>query len=151
MVRQFKFAALALLLSVLVTPGGGVTFAAPQAVAEPTPSKSVSPPAVSRFTMPETPLTMTVDGGKPWLASSDLTLAQRGWGRGRRGNGGARAAVILGSVAAIAGGAVLVYANRPACRNNPGAGGCSYGTKVLGGAVLAGGAVGITVGVLSWR
>lgn len=153
MVRQFKFAAMALLLSVPVTPGGGVIFAAPQALAQPAPFKPLSPPALSRFVLPKTPVTVSVDGTVPRLTSSESTLfAQRGRGRGRwRGNGGARTAVILGSVAAIAGAAVLVYADRPECRANREASGCGYGTKVLGGAVLAGGAVGITVGALSWR
>ena len=151
MVRQFKFAGVALLLSVLMAPGGGVIFAAPQA-AQPALFTPLSQPAVSRVAMPETPPTLTLDGRLPPLASSDSTLfAQRGWGRGRGRGNGSRAAVILGSVAAIAGGAVLVYANRPACRNNPGGSGCSYGTKVVGGAVLAGGVVAITVGALSWR
>ena len=91
--------------------------------------------------------------GTPLFApSASDTFAQRGYGRGRwRGNDGSRAAVILGSAAAIAGAAVLVYANRPECRTNPAASACGFGTKVVGGAVLAGGVVGITVGALSWR
>jgi hypothetical protein len=102
----------------------------------------------TRFTLKE-PLSSIVT-----LAPSVAPpLAQRGWGRGRgRGrNGGARAAIILGSVAAVAGSAVLVYANRPECSANHSASGCGYGTKVLGGAVLAGGAVSIAAGALTWR
>jgi hypothetical protein len=45
----------------------------------------------------------------------------------------------------------LVYANRPDCNTNQFAGGCGYGTKVIGGAVLSGGIVGLFVGALTWR
>jgi hypothetical protein len=45
----------------------------------------------------------------------------------------------------------LVYANRPACRGNAAADACGYGTKVVGGALLTGGAVGIVAGAVSWR
>jgi len=84
------------------------------------------------------------------LASS--TFGQHGFrGRGRRDNDGARAAIILGAVATIAGTAVLVYANRPDCSTNPAAGGCGYGTKVVGGAVLSAGVVSLLVGALTWR
>jgi len=81
-------------------------------------------------------------------------FAQRGGrGRGFRGrrNNGAAAAIFLGAAAAIVGTAVLVYANRPECGATPGAGGCGYGTKVAGGAVLSGGLVGLAVGALTWR
>jgi hypothetical protein len=79
-------------------------------------------------------------------------FADRGWSRehGHR-NSGARTAIIVGSIAAIAGGALLVYANRPECSANHVASGCSYGTKVAGGAVLAGGVLGITIGAVTWR
>jgi hypothetical protein len=81
------------------------------------------------------------------------TLAQRGGygGRGRGGRHGAVAEIVLGAVATIAGGAILVYANRPDCRTNQTAGGCGYGTKVIGGAVLSAGIVGLVVGALTWR
>ena len=80
-------------------------------------------------------------------------LAQRGGygGRGRGRRHGAATAIALGAVATIAGGAILVYANRPDCRANPTAGGCGYGTKVAGGAVLSAGIVGLVVGALTWR
>lgn len=102
----------------------------------------------SRFTLSE-PL-ISVVPVKP--LESDV-FAQRGWGRGGRWgrNGGARTAIILGGVAAVAGAAVLVYANRPECSANHAASGCSYGTKVVGGAVLAGGVFGIVAGALTWR
>jgi hypothetical protein len=103
----------------------------------------------SRFT-PKEPLSSIVT-----LTSSTPALAeQRGWGRGRGHGGrndGARAAIILGSVAAVAGAAVLVYANRPDCSADHSGSGCGYGSKVLGGAVLAGGAVTMTIGALTWR
>jgi hypothetical protein len=79
-------------------------------------------------------------------------FAQRGgyYGRGRRHHG-AVAAIALGAVASIAGGAILVYANRPDCSANPTPGGCGYGTKVVGGAVLSAGIVGLVVGALTWK
>jgi hypothetical protein len=63
---------------------------------------------------------------------------------------GAIAAIMIGAAAAITGTAVLVYANRPECTFAPYAGGCGYGTKVVGGAVLAGGIVGLFVGAVTW-
>ena len=68
--------------------------------------------------------------------------------RGQRD--GAVAALMIGAVATIAGTAVLLYANRPDCDMNRYAGGCGYGTKVVGGSVLAGGIVGLTVGAITW-
>lgn len=102
-----------------------------------------------RFT-PKEPLSSMLTP-RPALAAP---WEQRGWGRrgrGGRGNDGARAAIILGSVAAVAGAAVLVYANRPECGADHSASGCGYGSKVVGGAVLAGGAVSMAVGALTWR
>jgi len=80
-------------------------------------------------------------------------FAQRGGyrGRGRRGRSGSAAAIVLGAAASIAGGAILVYGNRPECRENQRASGCGYGTKVVGGAVLSAGIVGLVVGALTWR
>lgn len=99
----------------------------------------------SRFTLKEPISSM-------FTPEPDNVFADRGWSRehGHR-NSGARTAIIVGSIAAIAGGALLVYANRPECGAAPSASGCSYGTKVAGGAVLAGGVLGITIGALSWR
>jgi hypothetical protein len=59
--------------------------------------------------------------------------------------------MFVGAAAAIAGTAVLVYANRPECSTLPTASGCGYGTKVVGGAVLSAGVVGLLVGALTWR
>ncbi len=99
----------------------------------------------------------------PFTVSDDVLLAAAAppaasqWGRhgGHRGGGGrndgARTAIILGAIGVIAGSAVLVYANRPECGDVPNASGCGYGTKVTGGAVLAAGVVGITVGAATWR
>jgi hypothetical protein len=79
-------------------------------------------------------------------------FAQRGrfWGRGGR-NQGARTALVLGTLATITGAALLVYANRPECGTNETAYACGYGTKVVGGAVLSAGLVGIVAGTVSWR
>lgn len=97
-------------------------------------------------------------GGQAWhgrfhsrLTESGTFAQRRGgyWGRGGRHNGSATA-MALGTVAMIAGGAILVYANRPDCRGNDMANGCGYGTKVVGGAVLTAGMVGLTVGALTW-
>jgi hypothetical protein len=77
---------------------------------------------------------------------------QRGFRRGRgRRNGAAQAAIVVGAVAAIAGAALLVYANRPECNTSPSANACGYGTKVVGGAVLTGGIVSVVAGALTWR
>ena len=68
----------------------------------------------------------------------------------RIGRDGSLAAIVIGSVVAIAGAAILVYANRPECDVKEFAGGCGYGTKVVGGAVLSGGVVSLVVGALTW-
>jgi hypothetical protein len=81
-----------------------------------------------------------------------VSFAQRGWYRGgRRRNGAAQAEMILGAVAAITGAAVLTYANRPECSASAQADGCSYGTKVVGTAVTAGGIVTFLTGAFTWR
>ena len=59
--------------------------------------------------------------------------------------------MILGAVAAITGAAVLTYANRPECSASALADGCSYGTKVVGTAVTAGGIVTFLTGAFTWR
>ena len=86
-----------------------------------------------------------------WASNNSSVLAQRYFGR--RG-GGRRAtaitAIVLGSAAAITGGALLAYANRPECDSSSMADGCGYGFKVIGGSVLAGGLVGVTLGALTW-
>jgi hypothetical protein len=60
--------------------------------------------------------------------------------------------IILGALASIAGGALLVYANRPECSaTNHMASGCQYGTKVIGGSVLTAGLFGVALGAVTWR
>jgi hypothetical protein len=66
-------------------------------------------------------------------------------------NNASLAAMLIGAAAAITGTALLIYANRPECETRPYAGGCGYGTKVIGGSVLSGGLVGVAVGALTWR
>ena len=90
----------------------------------------------------------------PFTASGQPTLslsAQRGRGRGRAGRRNAAVgAVILGAAATITGAALLVYANRPDCSANRTLNGCGYGTKVVGGAVLSAGVVGMVAGAIAW-
>jgi hypothetical protein len=64
---------------------------------------------------------------------------------------GSIAALMIGTALTITGAAILVYANRPDCEFQQFAGGCGYGTKVVGGAVLTGGVVGLFVGAWTWR
>ena len=86
-----------------------------------------------------------------FVPDDSSAFAQRhGFRRGHRGGSGAITAVVLGAAASIAGAAVLVYANRPECRSGRGEG-CGYGTKVVGGAVLSAGLVGVIVGAVTWR
>jgi len=89
------------------------------------------------------------------LAPADANqFAQFGGFRGRRRGGrnqGAAAALFLGAAGVIAGSAVLVYANRPECSVNANFGGCGYGTKVVGGAVLSAGLAGLLIGAVTWR
>jgi hypothetical protein len=94
----------------------------------------------------------------PWQVAHPLVPSaasmfgqRRGFGRGGRRHGAAQAEVILGSVAAITGAALLVYANRPECSTNTAASGCGYGTKVVGGAVLSAGIVSLVIGAATWR
>jgi hypothetical protein len=132
---------------------------------EQVPSETEPSPPVDRLhlTLPDGIFHQTSLGaaeGRIWrstptfLAGDAGSLAQRGGyrggGRGRR-NDAARAAIVLGAVAAIAGTSVLVYANRPECSVNGRATACGYGTKVVGTAVLSGGIVGLLVGALTWR
>jgi hypothetical protein len=94
---------------------------------------------------------MPAESSSFFMPAESSSFAQRGGYRGRGGRNGAAVAIILGAAAAIAGTAVLVYANRPECSTNQMAGGCGYGTKVVGGAVLSAGIVGIMIGALTWR
>ena len=89
--------------------------------------------------------------GSQLLGSASFAQRGRYRGRGGRRNGAAQAEMILGAVAAITGAAVLTYANRPECGLNAAADGCSYGTKVVGTAVTAGGLVTFLTGAFTWR
>ncbi len=102
--------------------------------------------------------TVTTDWDPTLLAVSandardTVQYGQYGYGSTRRHrNQAALTAIMLGAVGAIAGTAVLVYANRPDCNVNSNLGGCGYGTKVVGASVLAGGVVGLMVGAVMWR
>ena len=107
------------------------------------PASSVSQASVtrSRFAVQDQTLLAAAAESRQW---------GRRRGRYRRHHDSARTAVVLGAIGAIAGTAVLVYANRPECGDAPSAAGCGYGTKVLGGAMLAAGGVGLAVGAASW-
>ena len=94
---------------------------------------------------------LVIDPSHFTLADESSTFAQRRGFRGRGRNEGARTSIVVGTLAAIAGAAILVYANRPECRGNASANACGYGTKVIGGAFLTAGAVGIVAGSVSWR
>jgi hypothetical protein len=108
------------------------------------------PPTRSRFVVSDEMLARITMSPEPGVSAYGQWGRRRGYGRRGR-NGGAQAAVILGAAAAIAGTALLVYANRPECGDTPGASGCSYGTKVVGGSLVAGGAVSVAVGAAGWR
>ena len=109
-------------------------------------------PALAVTSPIETPPRLVIDVSRFALADEPSMFAQRGRVfRGRGRNEGARAALVVGTLAAIGGAALLVYANRPECRGNASANACGYGTKVVGGALLTGGAVGIVAGAVSWR
>jgi hypothetical protein len=101
------------------------------------------------------PTTVATDADRALPAvSADAardTVQYRYGPRGGHRNQAALTAIMLGAVGAIAGTAVLVYANRPDCNRNPNLGGCGYGTKVVGASVLSGGVVGLMVGAVMWR
>ncbi|HET9833549.1 MAG TPA: hypothetical protein VFP91_17635 [Vicinamibacterales bacterium] len=150
-----------LLVCLLGGPSSGILFASGRESSTPTTAASTGEPLPGttefvRSLVASSPHLWRDDTliRLPTLAPDESSLlAQRG-GRGRgygsRRNGAA-AAVFLGAAAAIAGTAVLVYANRPECNTVPTASGCGYGTKVVGGAVLSAGVVGLVVGAAMWR
>jgi hypothetical protein len=165
----------ALIVCLAGSPGGGIVFAseeepssnqAPssqlvssttseaQGTTSPAAAISVARPATVRdmFSGPpsilkRSPFTLTHE-----RLTADSFAQRRGYrGRGRGGRNGAVAAMVIGAAASIAGTAILVYANRPECGTNQTANGCGYGTKVIGGAVLSAGIVGLVVGAFAWR
>ena len=107
------------------------------------PSLLKLPPVVAPRSTPSlvTPITI---GSTP-----APVFAQRyyrgGWNRAQRQE------LIIGALASIAGGATMVYANRPECSLNPGDAVCGYGAKVIGGSVLAAGVFSMALGALTWR
>jgi hypothetical protein len=155
----------AIVISFASTLGSGLVFAAesspaPSTIAIKSPaSPAVSVAAAARPFKVRLPQAAFAESGLvvPFAVSAaretnarPFRLRDR-YGRGGGRNGGAAAALVIGAAAAIAGTAVLVYANRPECQTNAFASGCGYGTKVVGGAVLAGGTVGVLAGAMMWR
>lgn len=146
----------ALVLCLVAAPLGGRLFAEEQGTgaAEPLRPLVLSPPAVLLFGSS----TINDAAVDRWRASfhefplNAINEEQRGYrSRRGRGRGAAAAALMVGAAAAIAGSALLVYANRPECGVNHSASGCGYGTKVAGGSFLAGGVIGVAVGASLWR
>jgi hypothetical protein len=147
----------AVFVSFAITQGTAALFASDGALDRaPSAAESVAPAAIS--------ITDDLDRVAPsrlTLPSTILNVDRSGYGlsgqvyRGRpiqtRNNDGSIAAIIVGSVAAITGTALLFYANRPECGVAPTAGGCGYGAKVIGGSVLTGGVASLLVGALTWR
>jgi hypothetical protein len=165
MVRTHRFSITGAVIVCLVSSlGNGTLFASDEH-----PAGGPAPAAAPVSLMERSQLTFDADGlaSNPSLgplaldshrtfdsgpAQSSAFAGQVYAGRPYRMNhDGSIAALMIGSVVAIAGAAVLIYANRPECDINRFAGGCGYGTKVVGGAVLSGGMVGIVVGALTWR
>jgi hypothetical protein len=118
-------------------------------------STSLPPMRYSRFTLPESLVGIANGAHRTFTITpmpSSAFAGQIYQGRPyRMSRDGSIAALMLGAVAAITGTALLVYANRPECTTNQLAGGCGYGTKVVGGAVLSGGVAGLFIGALTWR
>jgi len=146
----------ALIVSLLAAPLCGVVHATEGdgAAVESVPAIGLSSPsALARFVMPAAMDGLDRAGGlvRPAVVTAS-DEAQRGYGyrRGRGRRSTAAAALMIGAAAAITGTALLVYANRPECRTNVSASGCGYGTKVVGGSVLAGGVIGVGVGAALW-
>ena len=117
------------------------------------PTQQLSATSGSRLAIGEHTLqAMAVPERTSRLLQSASLAQRRGYGGyGRRRNGASQAEMILGAAAAITGAALLTYANRPECSVNALADGCSYGTKVVGTAVTAGGIVTFLTGALTWR
>ena len=166
----------ALIACLVATQSTGTLFASEQQHSSGSislPPSVVSTPLEAPAEPPAESTRLTLNG-EPLIASLPLGMASsRAWertplftpfesdslgqpggyrGRGRGGrNGAAQAEIVIGAAASIAGGAILVYANRPECSANSAAGGCGYGTKVTGTALLSAGLVTLLVGALTWR
>jgi hypothetical protein len=137
-----------LILCLMGTLSSGTAFASE----DERPSKATPLSAMSLTTAAEQPSRLVISD-RIFDSVEPEGFSQRGGyrGRGNGRNGGAAAAIVIGAAASIAGGAVLVYANRPECSANHAATGCGYGSKVTGTAVLSAGIVSLIVGALSWR
>jgi hypothetical protein len=126
-----------------------------------TPDATLAVTTSARAPAPRSLFTLSDDqliaSASPWRGTSGPAVAEsRQWGHHGHyghghGNGGAQAAIIIGSAVAIAGTAILVYANRPDCDRRPEPDGCGYGTQVVGGSMLAGGVVSLVVGAAMWH
>jgi hypothetical protein len=155
MTKGYCRTAVLLIACTIATPGTSTVFASD---AEP----AAAPPAIAHLTLDGKPLAdLGLAGGDytaapldsvalPVTAASASSASSSQWGRRGR-NSGAATALFLGAVGTIVGTAVLVYADRPDCNSNPSLSGCGYGTKVVGGAVLSAGLVGLIIGALTWR
>jgi hypothetical protein len=162
---------LVLIACLVAAPCAGTVFAAEE---ERAPNSSAditsvtSPESVARMMMSlhtgdaaaNTPRELSVPAWHDTSTTTELTQRDAFAGqvyrdppiRIDRRNRGSIAALMLGSIATITGAALLIYANRPECSTSQfSPGGCGYGTKVIGGAVLTGGVVGLMVGALTWR
>jgi hypothetical protein len=153
---QHALTIVTLSVSLVGAPLSGTLFASESTPQEARLDQARYARVLSALHSPPKPSPFTVSDDSLVAAATPVSEASQ-WGRhgGHRGGGGrndgARTAIILGAIGVIAGSAVLVYANRPECGDFPDASGCGYGTKVTGGAVLAAGVVGITVGAATWR
>lgn len=161
--RPWTIVAVVLLVS--AAPFSRTLSASEQPPASATPDATVAATTSDRAPAPRSIFTLSDDQlfasappeSGPWRGASGEAVANnRQWGhRGHyghgRGNGAAQAAIIIGAAAAIAGTAILVYANRPDCNTRAEPDGCGYGTKVVGGSLIAGGMVSLVVGAATWR
>lgn len=130
-------------------PLGSVTVSASEEGASS--ARAGSPQPLNADTL-NAPPRLIIDTSRLTLEDASAAFAQRGRYRDRRGhNDAAQAEIIVGTIATITGAALLVYANRPECSTNAAAGGCGYGSKVVGGAVLSGGIVSLIAGAVTWR
>ncbi|HZT75532.1 MAG TPA: hypothetical protein VFA27_02675 [Vicinamibacterales bacterium] len=150
MVRTCRLVLVMLVASALVHPLDPTLLAAdpPSAAAAAPLTFQGQPLAAMRPTIDDTTSSPALTRESDAPAAS---FGQWGYRRGRRHNDAAMTAILLGAAGAIAGTAVLVYANRPECSANPTLGGCGYGTKVVGASVLSAGVVALLVGAATWR
>ena len=143
----------AVIVCLVGTQGNGTLFASDDEHPAGTIVSSTELPRVERFRFTLDPgFFDTNPSSEPFAPPSSAFARQVYQGRPYRmgGRDGSIKALMIGAVATITGTAILVYANRPDCDGNRSAGGCGYGTKVIGGSVLSAGIVGLTIGALTW-